>query len=1157
MKLLAAISCLLTAISFGESHTATGDFDNDSHQDLVLIDLTSGFFTLGFGDSGGEFIWQESRPIPHSTGQATGKRQHKPFAVYPSSDGGADSLAFSHYAKSRVSLLHGNTNRSRSLRSIDDFTVEVGPLGIATAQIDASSPDEELLVPLLALPSPQTASFVPLAGSENFQHLPNGAIDPSLSGALTDFAILAPDQSNSNQGRHEDHHLAAYNFLLEIDGLAASQVRLIRLTGANSNTDHIFHQPADQILSANMRGPDQPGQIIMWGQGLDSLAVLTVSEGAGNTIGIEDLVIQHEGIERVEKIETSKGVDQIAVIHDDGDALTIYSWDSDSKEITTDQSITPPFGSGKFLSVSSLGNGFFALLDDHSFANYALNGSGEFELANQGPVPLLKLASSKATVMLYTDDPLSGNAFEFNSYAVDQWARDANYAGGQIHFISETFESASQGLGDPQAMTVNPTANPGGSAKAQGNQFGDASSSIFFAGDLIDDGLAATSISPPAGDYDAPIRVQFSSSQIGSTIIYRINNQPWKLDNGKGFFLASDSTIEFYGQSPGGSLGAIQSASYQFNLAFGLDSNDDLLPDDVAVAFGLDPFGNSDSDGDGFSDANEILNSSDPRSPLSTPEELSAQLPPPLSYDVLINVPQNDNPSQDVPVPGAILTVFQPDGASVIPETPMINGEATVQNSAWYEDFDSSQSGQRSDFALAQVSTINFPPIPGDLNEPRGASMFGLALPPNHPLPQLPPPTPGPVPTPYPSTAQLSNWVDRTTEALASFDKVVGLDGNNDPIIFNADTTLAVAAFTVWSHQQLSSHGALLLKFPWEATSGRTAVTDSDLALLEEPQGAGHLAHELTPTIQQIHHEITHNPDYLPLRNAVREMIHVDLYLVRKDFSGHIWNSGQALINFFEEGELDPFYAAEVSTSLPTLQTLRSQLLDLPTPRPTLSLSGDLVRQEDNSWAITSGGELYPLFSSTKIPESFTDGVATFHRQPFTIGNSDLLNGVQQSQVHLIGFPFGEGNDIEVHSLSILSVNLTNGENDLDQDGLDDSFEFYFLGNLDSSFWQDSDGDGFSDGEEYRQGTNPDEPQSFPASLPALPAYLSIDRSIGEVTLTWKGSSAAIYTVETGDLTTWTPAIQSPVEISPGLFEWITPITPERLSMFRVVVSFP
>ena len=1139
----------LTPLVFG--HTTSGDFDGDGQADIVLVDIAAGHFTLGFGESTGEFTWEKPTPIPHTSGQATGKRQHKPFTVI-SSNSGPDSLAFASYTNSRVTIFHGIADRNLAFRSPLEFPAPIGPLGITSAQIRPSTPELELVMPMAALTSPQTSFFAPQAGLANLQTLPNGAIDPSLAGTLTDFALLAPDPTNSSQGRHENDHVGAYNFLLEIAGGIGSQLTVTRLTGPSISVDHIFDKPTDQVLAANMRGPDQPGQLIMWGAGLDSLAIVTVSEGAGNALAIEELVVELEDIVHLERFDDLNKLSGVVAVHYGGSRATYLKIELEKVSFVP---LDLPIGSNSFRSITQFGDGLFAMLDDGSFAIYRDNGLGGFDISSQGNLPQLSNSSPKATVMLYTDDPLSGDAFEFNSFSVGQWATGANYAGGQITLDAETFQSTSQGLGNPQAMIVTPTSNPGGSAQAQGNQFGDASSSIFFSGDVVIDGLAATTISPPPGSYDAPILVNFSSVIPNTSVTYRINSQPWQLADGNGFYVAADSIIDFYGQSPGGALGAIQSASYQIDLAFGLDSNSDLLPDDVATAFGLNPFGDGDSDGDGISDANEILNDSDPLSAASTPDDLAVKFPPELNYDILVNVPQEDALATDIPGPEATLTAFQPDGTTVLIEVPVLNGEATISNPSWYEDFDSSQSGQRSDFALSQVSSITFPPLSGDLNEPRGASMFGIAFPSNFPLPQLSPASP--VPIPYPTTAQLTSWIDETTTALTAFETVKGLDESTEPLVFNADTTLAVAAFTAWAHQQFLNAGLENLKFPWEASSGRLPVRITDFSITEEPFGAGLIAHELAHTVQQIHREITQNPDYLPLRTAVREMIHVDLYLNRSNFTGHIWNSGQALINFLETGEFDPFYAAEITPSLPSLQALRNQLLNHPSPRPVLNLIGNLIQQTDGTWSIESEGQQYHLFTSSRVLNGVEDNEPQVSLQRFSLGETELLNGLQNSEVHVIGFPIGQSNDLELHSISIVGFNLSGGTVDLDVDGLDDAFENYFLGGLGSTFWDDSDGDGFADGDEFHQGTHPDNPLSFPSGLPAFPTDLTITPSNDEMVITWHGSSAASYHIEEGDLSLWQPSTIEPEEISPGSFEWRAPITTDRLKVFRVIVSFP
>ena len=80
-------------------------------------------------------------------------------------------------------------------------------------------------------------------------------------------------------------------------------------------------------------------------------------------------------------------------------------------------------------------------------------------------------------------------------------------------------------------------------------------------------------------------------------------------------------------------------------------------------------------------------------------------------------------------------------------------------------------------------------------------------------------------------------------------------------------------------------------------------------------------------------------------------------------------------------------------------------------------------------------------------------------------------------------------------------------------------------------------------GEEYRAGTDPGNAASFPDGTPATPRNLDIvvDPD-GTVTLTWLGSSRAVYTVQSSPTAeSWTSYPIIPVEVAPGRFEWTLP----------------
>jgi hypothetical protein len=129
---------------------------------------------------------------------------------------------------------------------------------------------------------------------------------------------------------------------------------------------------------------------------------------------------------------------------------------------------------------------------------------------------------------------------------------------------------------------------------------------------------------------------------------------------------------------------------------------------------------------------------------------------------------------------------------------------------------------------------------------------------------------------------------------------------------------------------------------------------------------------------------------------------------------------------------------------------------------------------------------------------------------------------------------------------------------DTDNDSLDDSWERRFFGNLAGSALTDDDDDGFSNLEEHRAGTNPNDPASRPdgdpqpLDPPTLQWTLTTD---GAVRLTWNGPPTAQFTVQTSDtLPQWLSSTTAPV-YQDGAHHWSDPAPPDTARYYQVLLQ--
>ncbi len=1128
--------------------------------DVILLNPTSGELSIGAAIPGSpDFDWT-SYP---------GNRFHplNPDSLRTAdlNGDGTDDLILSSFRANRIGVIWGEADLNVTPRN-DEFVLGAGPAGaepitlptapdqLATALVAGSNPR----LSIFELPGSRVSGTTALDPSTSlgFHHATASVPPTDQAGELTQFLAVATTYLDDS-GVEPSPSTGIELFSAGVGSAAPSgplryeQVTLKR--GYTSNLD-----------AGHLTGEDALPWFIVWEPGNPVMDV-----GDGDTWLRVMQVPPPESVSmKKDGTITVSGMDITIIGHDQGQRAGIYDFNPATGFQLREMLIPPP--GERFASIlaiaedrlfASMRPGGAGYLEDSMsngasvpYAVYEDAGNG-FRIVAQGNSPLFSKVAAHATIALFTDDPISGGGFEFETFLTGDWARNASLAAGQIHVTRESYLGSVRGLGNPMAVQLSPTNDPGPTAAVLANQFGDSGSSLFFKGAVTADGNATVSISPPAGSYNSPVEVTFAAPA-GTSVTYRINGQSWQSANAGGFFVSADTVIDYYGQAPSGALGSLQTAAYDIELSFASDANHDFLPDAIAVSLGLDPFGDGDADGDGFTNAEEVFNGSDPTSPNSVPGVVSVLVLPPLSFEMRVSIPAPGGGLADTPATRGDIRVYSPVEGGVSRAVVAPDGIATIMIDDYYGKKDSrllhARSGHLFHDALITELTL---PIP----EGAAPMMLGFAMPSGTDLPLPPAPASSPVPIPYPTAAQRAQWIDDVVASLAAFPEARGIDPSTNMIAITPDTTLALAAFTAWISQQFAPAGepAVKVKFPWISDAAARAITRADLATLEEPQDTRLLAHELTHVVQQLHAEIVTNPDYLPLRNAVREMILFATDQNRPVVLGQIWNAPEVIIEFFDTGLMDSLYSGVVTASPATLALLRDQLLAAPQSRLVLDFDATLVLLPNGSWAARdASAEIHPLRGRTLVSE-VENGTVSYRLRPADLAlynNTGFLPGMS---VHITGFPASQGDplDVELLAISIINANLRGGIVDTDGDHMDDGFEQRFLNGLASGFWDDSDHDGFADGEEYLALTDPGDATSTPPGRPAFPRNLTISIDNDEVILGWTGGTQATYAVQYGLATGWQDSTFSPAHLGNGTFEWRTLLDAIPADAFRVMVT--
>jgi Bacterial TSP3 repeat len=139
-----------------------------------------------------------------------------------------------------------------------------------------------------------------------------------------------------------------------------------------------------------------------------------------------------------------------------------------------------------------------------------------------------------------------------------------------------------------------------------------------------------------------------------------------------------------------------------------------------------------------------------------------------------------------------------------------------------------------------------------------------------------------------------------------------------------------------------------------------------------------------------------------------------------------------------------------------------------------------------------------------------------------------------------------------------LPPNLRTNLRDADGDRLDDAFEQRAFNSLANTFDDDTDGDGFFNGEEYFLLTDPNSAVSKPDGVTTTPRNITVTQEAGGLCVCWDGRPDANYTVMESsnlEMNAWLESAQTGMQIAPGRFQWTNPGTAARLFV-RIVTEF-
>ena len=627
-----------------------------------------------------------------------------------------------------------------------------------------------------------------------------------------------------------------------------------------------------------------------------------------------------------------------------------------------------------------------------------------------------------------------------------------------------------------------------------GNQF-ELDSSICHLGVAGFGGLAAVAITPPPGVYTASTPVSFLTSA-KTTVLFREGGGAWTEWAG-GLVLTQSTTLEFYGQHSSGLLSPIETAVYEIDQAFQFaDANRDGLPDGYAKAFGLDPLGGGNADGDSFSDFDELLGGSDPNDPNDQPER--SMLSTLVQFRVL-----DANSSEAWTGLGGRVTVYRLDG-SFVAEAPV---DRTGNASMWV--------------ALGAINGLGIAMFEAEMDE--GGVVVQMAA--------------GVVGNGFPdlATDNLSSeeWLKQTQTIIGGFKSMTGMDSETELIEISPQSTLGLLSFESWLGDAVPGVPSGLRFVP--PSSFVIPEIDDEVLIAFNDDGIV-AAYKLSDVLRRSHEAAVGNR--IGEWNRGLAILYTNLRA----------SPLLALRRLFFENEKSTSYGKELETlSLAKLGEEKVGLTQRSNGRPLEEISGKLSRVEGSCLVLTrSDGTTYLLAEANGAPYWPTAAIVQ--------GSSATATGLL-----LTNTPHCAQHAFHLVSLSVVDSPVGT-ITDQDGDGVDDSYEEAFFGTLSFGAGDDPGGDGltllqaFSAGKPPSGGTVITPPAS---GVQQIRIAASEGGARNQLVLTWVAAPSTGFAIEaSSNFATWTPAGGGVEESEPGVYRWTTNADPgQRLRFFRIVTK--
>ena len=1079
---------------------AGGDFDGDGRADLVIVDKATGSYRIAYQSSPGNYSWVSPRAsgIANATGLGIGKINSLSY----------DSLVLTGPDANRVNLLDANSPAVAGLPA-SLFLSSLGPnlvTAIDIGGIGNTAQDDLYIASLYNSPLSFRETLVRNDGSTNRTLIADNSIN-----------FLRERANPVLLHTNRPPRLALFQ---RFTGVNADSFGLFDLSsGAALNvvsvsvpqTPNPFEYVTGQFNSTNPYT-----QFVLYSPSDSRLYDYQVMEPVPGTytLAFSNSFSIASHISRVFTIPGTNGT-RLLVLDTNGVSAALYTFDGRTAPVLA-QSLTAPAGE-HFTGAAALGAGGFmaystplAQNTSAKFHQWTWNGSA-FVNSVSGDLPKISAYSASGNVMQFQFEPfVTNNPVLLRLNSAGDWTSGLSFSGspGNISIRTESFLSSTQGLVNP-VFSVLGAAHPL-AAFGLANQYSNMISLFSFT-PPVGDKISDVTISPPSGIYPTSVQIRFAAANPSDGIFFRLGASAWTTwSNSLLVTLFTNTTVQYYGQPTNGvGKSAIKTAAYVFTQGPAkLDSKGDGLPDYVKIGLHLPVAGSRDSDGDGYSDLEELIHGTNPLNPSSVPTNYP-HLDDQAVFDLNATPYPWDGFSNHVSLcaTGAVLHAFDFQGS-------LLGAGGTGTNS-WPVAPISNLLMIAQDCLLSYATDPHYDILTTKTDKTVGREMIGLVV--------LPPITFPPVPYVYGGgniTNEALNWVAAASNLFNHLPRTT-LTRN-----LTINSTLESALFELKVAQLLSGRGfagwSNLSLFPNRvADAGRTNPPQALLLALEQAvtNQPGHKLQTAFSTISNLV-ENSGAPSIASLRAVVQDIYRIDsvfnntnpakFALPLDEIRYFLWN-GTLGSNYLARATTSGQFAAATAGAVAVLSAVSAR----PTTNVNLVVRLDTIGGPCRILDLSGGGATFALQDASGLPFSFPNNFQLLAGSLVQVsGYTDVTNPA-------CGYPA-----IEVTSATLNSIPIAT-DADLNGNLLIDSWENRFFGGVGlADPFGDADGDGYQNLQEMLDGTDPRDLFSIPVNPPVhfAPPMLTLqgNGSQAELHFSWPAAYIGRFNfgvLHTADLT--------------------------------------